>query len=73
MAPATSAAVSKSTSPTSPRLAFANGDAVDTHIDDGRAGLQPVAPHHLGLAHGRYDDVPAPHHIADCGFGYARW
>ena len=48
IAPATSAAAAKSTSPTSRRLAVRPVDAVDPDVDHRGAGLDPVARHHPG-------------------------
>ena len=61
IAPATSAASSKATSPTSRPLPSSVGDAVDADVDDGRARLDPVAPDHLRPADGGDDDVGPPH------------
>ena len=55
IAPATSLALAKSTSPTSLPLAR----PVDADVDHGRAGLQPVALDHLRPADGGDDDVGA--------------
>src|SRR3546814_5147671 len=42
-----------------PRLALADLDSVDTDIDHGSAGLQPIAPDHLRPSDRSDDDVGA--------------
>ena len=41
------------------RLAVGARGAVDPNIDDGRAGLHPIAPHHLGPADSREQEIGA--------------
>ncbi len=49
-------------------------DAVDAHIDDAGAGLQPVALHHFGAAHRGDNQIGAAHHRrAGLWFWNARW
>ena len=63
IAPATSAASSKATSPTSRLLPSSARHAVDADVDHRRARLDPVAADHLGPADGGDDDVGAAHDV----------
>ena len=62
IAPATSLASAKATSPTMRDLPPARRNAVDADVDHGRARLDPVAAHHLRLAHGGDQHIGAPAH-----------
>ena len=74
IAPATSLASSKATSPTSRLLPSSAGDAVDADVDHGRAGLEPVALDHLRPADRGDDDVGAADDVGQvAGAASGRW